>query len=201
MALRNQHAAGRLAADFAWSLRERPELLPQIARVLLDTNFESSLHEDICAEAGLDLESAETAVGKDGPTPRRDPEFRGKVLVAYEYRCAFCGYDGWLDGTMVGLDAAHVRWWAHCGPNEIANALCLCAIHHKLFDKGVLGITLQHRIVVSARFVGRGEAAVTLVQSLTGRDVIAPQKGYPRVADTYVAWHNREVFRGPARAA
>lgn len=90
-------------------MSEQPELLPQIARLLLDTNFESSLHEDICAEAGLNLEGAEAALGKDAPVWRRDPEFRGNVLLAYEYRCAFCGYDGALEGTMVGLDAARAR--------------------------------------------------------------------------------------------
>jgi putative restriction endonuclease len=48
--------------------------------------------------------------------------------VAYEYRCTFCGYDGMVDGSMIGLGAAHVRWWTHGGPDDVVNGLCLCSI-------------------------------------------------------------------------
>jgi putative restriction endonuclease len=200
-ALRSQQAAGRLAPELARSLGAQSQLLPQLAHIILDTNFEPSLHEDICAAVGLDLEEAETEPAREDPRRRRDPEFRRSVLVAYEYRCAFCGYDGLLDGSMVGLEAAHVRWWTHGGPNEVANGLCLCSIHHKLFDKGVLGITDQHRVTVSVHFVGRSEAAELLVMSLNDREFSQPIKGFPAVAAPHAGWHSREVFRAPARAA
>jgi putative restriction endonuclease len=200
-ALRCQQAAGRLAPELAADLGERPQLLSQLAHIILDTNFEPSLHEDICGAVGLDLEEAETQTVGEYQPKRRDPEFRRSVLVAYEYRCAFCGYDGLLEGSMVGLEAAHVRWWTHGGPDEVANGLCLCSIHHKLFDKGVLGITDQHMVTVSVHFVGRSQAAELLVISLTGREVSAPMKGYPLVAPPHADWHTREVFRAPARAA
>jgi putative restriction endonuclease len=199
--LRSQHAAGRVAPDLAESLRAEPLLLAQLAHAVLDANFEPSLHDDICAEAGLDLEAADTAAGWEGRLRRRDPEFRRSILMAYEYRCAFCGFDGLLEGSMVGLEAAHVRWWTHGGPNEVGNGLCLCSIHNKLFDKGVLGVTSGNKITVSARFVGRGKAADLLVTSLSGRDVNFPQIGFPAPAAPHVAWHKREVFRAPARAA
>ena len=48
-----------------------------------------------------------------------------------------------LTGTAVALDAAHVRWRAFDGPDNIANGICLCVLHH-LFDKGVLGLSKQH---------------------------------------------------------
>lgn len=200
VALRREDAVGRLAPDLAWSLNTEPRLLSQLARLLLDTNFEPSMHEDICAEAGLDLEAAETQPSGEGTPSRRDPHFRRSVLMAYEYRCAFCGYDGQLDGTMIGLEAAHVRWWTHGGPNDVGNGLCLCSIHHKLFDKGALGLTRQRKITVSARFVGRSPAAELLVLSLNGRDATLPLKGFPPVSTPHATWHEREVFRAPARA-
>jgi putative restriction endonuclease len=181
-ALRGQQAVGRFAPDLAWSLRTQPQLLPQLAHVILDTNFEPSLHEDICAEAGLDLEAAETEPASQDPRRRRDPEFRRSVLVAYEYRCAFCGYDGLLDGSMVGLEAAYVRWWTHGGPDEVANGLCLCSIHHKLLDKGVLGITDHHQVAVSVHFVGRsarsgGSSARQPGRSFTASTGLSPDGG------------------------
>jgi putative restriction endonuclease len=190
-------ATGRLTGDLARDLRRDPRLLPQLARALLDANFEPSLHDDICAEIGLDLEPAEA--GAVGPR-RRARDFRERVMVAYEFQCAFCGFDGWLNGTAVGLDAAHVQWWAFEGPDEVTNGLCLCALHHKLFDKGVLGVTADHRVAVSARYVGRGRTAGTQVLALAGREVGRPQEAFPPVEDHRIAWHTREVFRPPARA-
>ncbi len=51
-----------------------------------------------------------------------------------------------------------MRWWSHDGPDEVDNGLCLCSLHHKLFDRGVLGLGEDRRILVSQRFVGRSEA-------------------------------------------
>ncbi|MBB5775071.1 putative restriction endonuclease [Nonomuraea jabiensis] len=196
--LRDSQAAGRLHPDLARALSEEPGLLGRIARHLLDANFAPSLHPDLCLLAGLDLEPGVKL--RTPPLLRRDPGFRDRVLMAYEYCCAFCSYDGWLDGAAVGLDAAHVRWWAFDGPDDVANGLCLCAIHHKLFDKGVLGLTADRTIAVSARFVGRSQASHDMVLSLAGRPARSPQPGLDGVEADHISWHSRQVFRTPARA-
>ncbi|MGW0195242.1 phosphorothioated DNA-binding restriction endonuclease [Nonomuraea sp. NPDC003201] len=195
--LRDSQAAGRLHPDLARALSEEPGLLGRIARHLLDANFAPSLHPDLCLLTGLDLESGDEL--RTPPVLRRDPGFRDRVLMAYEYCCAFCSYDGWLDGAAVGLDAAHVRWWAFDGPDDLTNGLCLCAIHHKLFDKGVLGLTIDRTIAVSARFVGRSQASHDLVLSLSGHPARTPQPGLDAVEPDHISWHSRQVFRTPAR--
>jgi putative restriction endonuclease len=181
-------ATGRLAPDFAAALVEEPQLLPRVVRILLEGNFPASLHAEICAAVGLDalgsdVESAGFSPDADSPVERltRSAEFRREVLLAYEYRCSFCSYDGLIRQTAVGLDAAHVRWWAFEGPDVVANGLALCSLHHKLFDKGVLGIDAERRVTVSAHFVGRSDAARGLVSDLVGRPVLGPQAGFDGV--------------------
>jgi len=202
-ALIAQQATGELAADLASALAGGSPLLAQLARLLLDKNFPASLHADICAAVGLDLELAETAEGVRATKESRvrSAQFRKDVLLAYEYQCAFCGYDGLLGGSPVGLDAAHVRWWAFEGPDDVANGICLCALHHKLFDKGVLGLGDDHRIAVTARFAGRSVAAGRQVLDLVGRPLQAPQGGFPLPAAAHLDWHRVQVFRAPTRQA
>lgn len=200
--LRGRGAEGSLSPDLIEALNSDSHLLAQLARVLLDSNFEPSLHADICALAGLDLEAAETAA----PTARterrrRSPTFRREVLMAYEYQCAFCGYDGTLGRVSAGLDAAHVRWWAMDGPDTIDNGVCLCALHHKLFDMGVLGVTEDWRISVSSNFVGRSATARAHVLSLAGQSATPPQALYSHPKPEYITWHQHEVFKHPARMA
>jgi putative restriction endonuclease len=196
-ALRDSGAAGRLAGDLVRDLQREPRLLAQLARAILEASFEPSLHEDICAETSLDLEGSVGPTGLDGR--RRSPEFRHEVMVAYEYQCAFCGYDGRLGGAAVGLDAAHVQWWAFDGPNEVTNGVCLCTLHHKLLDKGVLGMTADRQITVSVHYIGRSATARDQVTALAGRQVTEPQNAFPAIADHHITWHTHEVFRSPAR--
>jgi putative restriction endonuclease len=79
-------------------------------------------------------------------------------LRAYAYQCAMCGFDGALGRHPVGIEAAHVRWHSQQGPDDVANALSLCALHHALFDLGVLGITSGRRVCVSQLYVARSDA-------------------------------------------
>ncbi|MFF3484765.1 phosphorothioated DNA-binding restriction endonuclease [Streptomyces sp. NPDC002701] len=211
--LRATGAAGRLAPELRAALRREPSLLGRLARLLLDLHFPPSLHGDLCEAVGLELEPAETGQVPAAVRRQRDPRMRERVLTAYEYQCAFCGYDGSLGGAPVGLEAAHVRWFAFDGPDDVDNGLCLCSLHHKLFDKGVLGIGdgpahpgtpvsgAGHRILVSQRFVGRGRAAREYVTALAGRPLIGPQPGARPVAEAHRSWHTSQVFHGSPRPA
>ncbi|MGW2689159.1 phosphorothioated DNA-binding restriction endonuclease [Streptomyces sp. NPDC001414] len=199
--LRSGGAVGRLAPDLRAALRREPSLLGRMARVLLDLHFPPSLHQDLCEAVGLELELAETEALTAPEQRRRDRRMREMVLTAYEYQCAFCGYDGMIGAVPVGLEAAHVRWWAYGGPDDVDNGLCLCSLHHKLFDMGVLGMGEGHRVLVSQRFVGRSPAAREHVTALVGRQLIGPQPGIRPVAETHRAWHTAQVFRGSPRLA
>ncbi|WP_123963033.1 phosphorothioated DNA-binding restriction endonuclease [Streptomyces sp. TLI_185] len=197
--LRAGRATGRLVPDLRAALRREPSMLGRMARVLLDLHFPPSLHQDLCDAVGLELELAETAALATPERRQRDRRMREMVLTAYEYQCAFCGYDGMIGTVPVGLEAAHVRWWAFDGPDDVDNGLCLCSLHHKLFDKGVLGMGDGHRILVSQHFVGRSTVAREHVTALAGRPLIGPQPGVRPVAPGHRSWHTRQVFRGSPR--
>lgn len=198
--LRAVGAVGRLAPELRADLLREPSLLGRMARVLLDLHFPPSLHDELCASVGLEMDPTEIAQ-LSAVRRRRDPRMREQVLTAYEYQCAFCGYDGRIGAVSVGLEAAHVRWWAFDGPDDVDNGLCLCSLHHKLFDKGVLGIGDGHRILVSQRFVGRSPAAREHVIALAGRPLVGPQPGARLVAAAHRSWHTSQVFHGSPRPA
>ncbi|CAL9501020.1 hypothetical protein SUDANB15_03419 [Streptomyces sp. enrichment culture] len=200
--LRATGAAGRLVPELRAALRREPSLLGRMAQVLLDANFPPSLHDELCEAVGLAPEPEPDVSERLSVARRqRDPRMRERVLTAYEYRCAFCGYDGRIGAVPVGLEAAHVRWWAFDGPDDVDNGLCLCSLHHKLFDKGVLGVGEGHRVLVSQRFVGHSPAARAQVTELSGRPLVGPQPGAAPVAARHRAWHTAQVFHGDPRPA
>ncbi|NJQ07401.1 phosphorothioated DNA-binding restriction endonuclease [Streptomyces lonarensis] len=204
-ALRASGAAGRLAPGLREALAADPSLAPQLARQLLAAHFPPSLHADIAADTGLapgweaPVLPSPAAGSPAGGGARRSAELRREVLTAYEYRCAFCGFDGALAGRPVALEAAHVRWVAFEGPDTPENALCLCSLHHKLLDLGVLGLDDGRTITVSREFVARSDTGREQVVALAGREVAAPQAGTPGVASGYARWHAEQVFHGSPR--
>jgi len=131
-------------------------------------------------------------------TVRLRPRRRGfaeEVLRAYAYQCAMCGFDGALGHYPVGIEAAHVRWYSQRGPDEVTNALALCALHHALFDLGVLGVTEMRRIRVSSLYVARNEAGQA-VDALAGSPLLMPRPRQPMVDVVHISWHHRQVFKG-----
>jgi putative restriction endonuclease len=104
-----------------------------------------------------------------------------------------------MAGQFIGLDAAHVRWWAAAGPDTVDNGLCLCGLHHKLFDSGALSINDEYRVIVSREFIASNAIAEALVYRYAGAQLLDPQSSDPKVDQNHLGWHRREVFRGPAR--
>lgn len=74
--------------------------------------------------------------------------FREMILSAYQSRCLITGIN--LKELLV---ASHIIPWSK---NEVErlnpeNGLCLSNLYDKAFDKGFIGITIDHKVVLSKR--------------------------------------------------
>lgn len=191
---------GAFPEDVAAAFRQRPALIGRVAQALLDSHFPPTLHESILGAVGLDLDG----LGARGSrTRRRDPRFREAVLRAYGYRCAVCGFETRIGRTLVGIDAAHVKWHQAGGADDVPNGLALCALHHRLLDSGAFTLASagSHEIVVAvAEGAHGGGGFERWLLHYHGRPLARPVRASFRVAEPSIAWHRREVFRTPARA-
>src|SRR4051794_39762784 len=100
-ALRSHNVRAEFSPEVQAALFADPGLTPAIATRLLERHFPESLHQDILNAVGLTLDT-------DVMRRKRDPYFRQRVLKAYEYRCAVCGFDVRLGSLSIALDAAHI---------------------------------------------------------------------------------------------
>lgn len=71
-------------------------------------------------------------------------EFRLRTLENYRYTCAVTG-----EHTVPALEAAHILPVARRGRHRLDNGLCLRADVHRLFDRGLIAITPEYRIIIS----------------------------------------------------
>ena len=130
--LRERPVSGRLEPGLEEALRGDPVLLVRAARALVEAEFPPTLAPDVLTAVGLDpdvvLGSAFTAAAATPGGRTRSRAWALDVLAAWDRQCAFCGYDGQLGAAPVGLEAAHVRWFTHDGPDDLDNGLALCSL-------------------------------------------------------------------------
>jgi len=181
-------AEGGLPPDIYEQLRSRPDLVNEIVQRLLDDNWEPSFHQDILDAVGMPW----LAIAP------RNPCFRDTILRIYEHRCAVCGYDGQLDNADLGLEAAHIRWHAAGGADAEDNGVALCTFHHKVLDRGAIGLDDDRRILVSQHVRGSQRVEEWLL-GFIGRPLRPPQPGEPEPALPNIRWHRTQVFRAPPR--
>jgi putative restriction endonuclease len=99
---------------------------------------------------------------------------------------------------ILGIEAAHVRWFELGAPDDLDNGLALCSLHHELFDRGMPGLDDHLAVVVSQRFSARTSQG-RAVHDLHGQR-LRPRPGTPVPAERHVAWHREQVFQGTALA-
>ena len=189
--IRDVGAHGGLPTNLYDTLRAQPKFVNQIAQQLLDAHWEPSYHDDILNAVGMPWVTVRRAL-------KRDPAFRDTILRIYEHRCAVCGYDGQLERTDLGLEAAHIKWHAAGGPDTADNGLALCAFHHKTFDRGAIGLDDDRRILISQHVRGSHGIDEWLLR-FVGKQLRPPQQGESSPAADNIIWHRKEVFREPAR--
>lgn len=195
--LRESDIEGSFAPEIEESLRKSPETVLEVARKIVEQQFPLTLAPDVLMSSGLDPDlvfgtSAEVLPNTE--RRRRDPAWRQRILEAWDRSCAFCGFDGSLAGSPVGIEAAHVRWFNFGGPDDMDNGLALCSLHHKLLDRGVLGLKDPETVQVSKAFGAVSEQGRT-VYALHDRR-LKPRPGTRLPSLEYVVWHSEEVFKG-----
>lgn len=185
------NAQGGFPRDVHDLLVRSPELRGELASEILQAHFPETLWEELLATVGLERRSGSDRRG-------RSADFRVEVLRAYQRRCAICDFDVRVGDVLVGLEAAHIRWHCYDGPDEVANGLALCSLHHKLFDKGGFTLDTDFTIVTSQDLSG-GEALDAWIHRFHGKKARPPQQSDLAPASTFLQWHRSEVFREPGR--
>ncbi len=141
-----------------------------------------------------DLEEMEETVRFGEPVPVRhrlgQGSFRVLVTDTYERRCAVT-----QERVLPVLEAAHIKPVAAGGAHRIDNGLLLRSDLHKLFDRGYVTVTPEHRIRVSRRLredFDNGEYYLRF----DGNEIWLPRRPEDRPVPGFLEWHADVVFRG-----
>jgi putative restriction endonuclease len=129
--------------------------------------------------------------GEPVPVRRRlgQGSFRVLVTDTYERRCAVT-----QERVLPVLEAAHIKPVAAGGTHRVDNGLLLRSDLHKLFDRGYVTVTPDHRIHVSRRLredFHNGE----YYRQFEGGEIWLPRDPEDRPDPGFLEWHADVVFR------
>jgi len=117
--------------------------------------------------------------------------FHRSVLVSYAYKCSFCGLE-----VQSLLNASHIVPWTvsvdlRADPR---NGLCLCALHDRAFDRGLMSIDGDLTLLISKRLKKKNPAPLHQVGflALEGQRIHLPGRFLPN--KTCLEHHRTSIF-------
>lgn len=144
--------------------------------VALDEAMETAWQQEVLLTAPDEVRRREYALGV---IRRRlhQPDFRRRVLLAYERQCAICR----LRHAEL-LDAAHIKEDADGGEPVVTNGIAMCAIHHRAFDALVLGVTPKYAVEVRKDILEEQDGPTLLhaLQGVHGTTLVLPTRTVQR---------------------
>ena len=105
--------------------------------------------------------------------------FRSTVMSAYNFHCCISGVN-----IAELLEACHIVDWSQDERNRVnpKNGLCMNSFFHKAYDKHLLGITPDMRIVVSEELL-QGSTEISFfnyLKTIDGKKILLPDKFLPQ---------------------
>jgi putative restriction endonuclease len=143
-------------------------------------------------EAEVRIPAGETDVLRLVRARRVQSFFRATVLTSYGCRCAISGLA--LPELLV---ASHIMPWADSVERRAdpTNGICLNALFDRAFDRGLMTLDAELRVVVSRRLSEAADAAELScsMRDAEGRRLFVPDR-FPPAGDA-LDYHRRRVFR------
>jgi hypothetical protein len=151
----------------------------------------SQLHIQTEKEAALECVFAETETTRSVRVRLLQRFFREAVLSSYDYTCAMCRLK-----IFSLLNASHIIPWSKDKSRRAnpRNGLCLCALHDRAFDRGLISIGDDNAILISSQLKVKKPCLLhqTAFESLEGKPLLLPRKFKPD--PDALEYHRDKIF-------
>lgn len=160
--------------------QERNRIVSELDMRLMDEDYSSKLPAGDSVKSEVNIR-------------RNQAFFRHAVLTAYGNACCVTGLD-----LPALLTASHIKPWKDSNPlterTNPQNGLCMNALHDRAFDRGLITISTDYRIVVSKTIkeLYSKEAVQNFFTRYDGQKIRLPEKFLPE--RQFIEFHNEMIF-------
>ena len=122
----------------------------------------------------------------------RGSMFKREIPKIYNNTCCISGMkiDATISVSMI--DACHIVPFSESYDDTITNGIALCPNLHRAFDRGLIAITDDYKVMVSGSFVE--DAANYSIRAFNGGQILLPksERYFPKREN--IEWHRANIF-------
>ncbi len=123
----------------------------------------------------------------------RSNVFKRVVPQTYNYTCCISGMHIVTGHDIQMVDACHIVPFALSKNDTISNGLSLSPNMHRAFDRGIITISNDHKVIVSNSFT---ETSIYSIRQYHNRTILLPQQIEFYPSGENLVWHREHVFKG-----
>lgn len=120
--------------------------------------------------------------------------FKRYIPQLYQDTCAMTGMRMRSTFKYNFIDACHIVPFAITHDDKVSNGIALCPNLHRAFDRGLVSVDDEYRIVVSSHIDEDVNHSYSLSQ-LSGKPILLPEQVQYRPSQDNLEWHRMEVFK------
>lgn len=164
-------------------LFESERILAEKENQTIETKFDDLLFDIKDLKGEIKLREVKTRVNQN--------VFRQIIIANYSGKCAITGID-----LPELLFASHIIPWAKNENERLnpENGICLSALYDKAFDRGLISINENHKVLISDKLKKKKDADYygKYFAPIENQSIILPQRHLPK--REFIQYHLKEIF-------
>lgn len=171
-----------------------PDRKQEIDNLIIEEHKISEYSQKILEQVKHAFTSGENFIPFRANMKIRKVAFRRAIMSIYDYTCAVCQLHIMTLDSVSVTEAAHIIPFSVSGNDDVRNGISLCQLHHWTFDRGLISLSKNYRVMVSELMVERGPDQ-RLLKTLKGNQILLPKKHEEYPAQEAMKYHREEVFK------
>ncbi len=121
--------------------------------------------------------------------------FKKQIPIIYQNTCAISGLQINATFNVSLIDACHIIPFSNSYDDTITNGISLTPTLHRAFDRGLISIDDNYRVIVSKKFNENNIESQYSIKQFEGKQILLPkkQKYYPNIKN--LIWHRENIFK------
>jgi putative restriction endonuclease len=119
--------------------------------------------------------------------------FKKVVPKIYDYSCCISGMRVISGFDIQMVDACHIVPFSVSHDDTITNGISLSPNFHRAFDRGLISLNEDYRVIVSNSFTE--SASNFALKSFEGKRILLPSEKHHLPSIENIKWHNEKIFK------
>jgi putative restriction endonuclease len=121
--------------------------------------------------------------------------FKRDVPKYYKYTCCISGLKVDATFSVSMIDACHIKPFSASNDDTITNGIALCPNLHRAFDRGLIAVDDEFKVIVSERFSEENSSLPYSIRQFAGMPITRPDDSKMHPHPDNFAWHRKHIFK------